>query len=91
MSLKTHLSTVAADNPELIVDASLSEPNDELNILHQAAKILRERGLKTKKLDNEYFAPEEVTLETQKAFLDPMLLRFVMRTQILIQDISHFK
>ena len=64
MSLKTHLSTVAEDNPELIVDASLSEPNDEQNILHQAAKILRERVLKTKKLDNEYFAPEEVTVET---------------------------
>ena len=48
MSLKTHLSTVAEDNPELIVDASLSEPNDELNILHQAAKILRARVLKTK-------------------------------------------
>ena len=34
--------------------------------------------LKTKKLENEYFAPEEVTLEAQKAFLDLMLLRFVM-------------
>ena len=78
MSLKRYSRTVAEDNPELIVDASLSEPNDELNILHQAAKILRERVLKTKKLDYEYFAPEEVTLETQKAFLDPMLLRFVM-------------
>ena len=75
MSLKTHLSTVDEDNPELIVDASLSEPHDELNVLHQAAKILRElRVLRTKKLDNEYFAPEEVTLETQKAFLDPMFL-----------------
>ena len=77
-SFKTHLGTVAEDNQELIVDASLSEPNDELNILHQAAKLLRERVLKTKKLDNKYFAQEEVTLETQKAFLGPMLLRFVM-------------
>ena len=34
--------------------------------------------LKTKKLENEYFAPEEVTFAAQKAFLDPMLLRFVM-------------
>ena len=74
MSLKTHLSTVDEDNPELIVDASISQPHDELNILHQAVKILRETVLTTKKLDNEYFAPEEVTLETQRAFLDPMLL-----------------
>ena len=36
---KTHLSTVAEDNPELIVDASLLEPNDEQNILYQAAKM----------------------------------------------------
>ena len=78
VSLKNTLSTVTEDNPELIADASLSEPIDELSILHQAAKILRERVLKTKKLENEYFAPEEVTLEAQKAFLDPMLLRFVM-------------
>ena len=62
MSLKTYLSSVVKDNLELLVDASLSEPNDELNILHQAAKILRERVLKTKKLDYEYFAPEKVTL-----------------------------
>ena len=34
--------------------------------------------LKTKKLDNKYFAPVQVTLETQKAFLDPMLLRFIV-------------
>ena len=78
VSLKNTLSTVTEDNPELIADASISEPIDELSILHQAAKILRERVLKTKKLENEYFAPEEVTLEAQKAFLDPMLLRFVM-------------
>ena len=74
MSLKTHLSTVDEDNPELIVDGSLSQPHDALNILHQAAKILRERVIKTKQLDTEYFAPEEVTLETQRAFLDPLLL-----------------
>ena len=78
VSLKNTLSTVTEDNPELIADASLSEPIYELSILHQAAKIQRERVLKTKKLENEYFAPEEVTLEAQKAFLDPMLLRFVM-------------
>ena len=77
VSLKNTLSEVTEDGPEQILDASLSEPIDELSILHQAAKILRERVLKTKKLDNEYFAPEEVTLDTQKVFLDPMLLRFV--------------
>ena len=78
VSLKNTLSEVTEDTPEQIVDSSHSEPNDELSILHQAAKILRERVIKTKKLENEYFAPEEVSLESQKAFLDPMLLRFVM-------------
>lgn len=33
--------------------------------------------LKTQKLDKEYFSPKEVTLEAQKNFLDPVLLRFI--------------
>ena len=32
------------DKPEQIFDASLSESNNELGILHQAAKILTKKG-----------------------------------------------
>lgn len=72
------LSEVTEDTPEQIVDTSLSESADEISILHQAAIILRQRVLQTKKLKNEYFAPEEVTVEAQKNFLDPLLLRFIL-------------
>ena len=54
-----------------------TETNDELSILHKAASILRNKVLKTEKLDKEYFSATEITIEAQKQFLDPILIRFV--------------
>ena len=72
------LSEVTEDAPEQIVKTTLSDSADEKSILHQAAIIVRQRVLQTKKLKNKYFAPEEVTVEARKNFLDPLLLRFIM-------------
>ena len=72
------LSEVTEDAPEQVVDTSLSDSADKISIVHQAAIILRQKVLQTKKVKNEYFVPDEVTVEAQKNFLDPLLLRFNM-------------
>lgn len=50
---------------------------DEI-ILHQAAGILRSRILHTKMLDNEYYSFEEMSLEAEKDFIDPLLYKFIL-------------
>ena len=49
----------------------------EKSILHQAAEILIRRLGKTEKLEKEYFSPSEVNKNSQKSFLDPLLIQFI--------------
>lgn len=76
VTLGKTLHEMNEDFTEQLLETS-PESNEDLSVLHQAAVILITRVLKTQKLDKEYFSPEEVTLESQKNFLDPVLLRFI--------------
>ena len=55
------------------------ESKDDVSIVHKAAIILRNRILEStlQSTDKEYYASEEVTLEKQRSYLDPLLLKFV--------------
>lgn len=54
------------------------EQEDETDIiLHKAAGILRKSMTKTKKLENEYFSFDEISLKAEKEFIDPKLYKFI--------------
>ncbi|WAR01041.1 hypothetical protein MAR_025413 [Mya arenaria] len=64
------------------LDTSLKESFEnsdakDVAILHEAATILRKRIKHTKGLQNEYYSSDELSLENQRDFLDPLLVRFV--------------
>lgn len=45
--------------------------------IHKAIGILRERILKTKRLESEYFSSTEMSLASQKDFVDPLLYKAI--------------
>lgn len=53
-----------------------ADNKDDIRILHRAAEILLNRVTKTKQLEKN-FSPNEITMEGQRAYLDPLILRFV--------------
>ena len=50
---------------------------NEESIIHQAVGILRKRISNTEKVNDEYFSPNETTLEAQRNFVDPLVYKFV--------------
>ena len=60
-----------------LCDSFIDSESADASILHQAADILRNRISKTEGLQQEYFSPDELSLEAQCDFLDPLLLRFI--------------
>ena len=61
----------------VLCDSVIDSESDEASILHQAATILRQRISKTKGLGQENYSPNELSLDAQRDFLDPLLLRFM--------------
>lgn len=62
---------------DALLSRLFSDHSDERSVIHQAAGILRERILKMDGLKKEYFSANELSLNAQKDFLDPLLLSFV--------------
>ena len=58
-------------------NAFFDENANDLTLLHEAAILLRKRIQETKGLQNEYFSKEELQLDHQAKFIDPVLLKFV--------------
>ena len=57
-------------------DDIAKEESDDA-VVHKAVGILRKRMEMTKKMDKEYFSPDEVTVEGQRKFIDPLLYKAV--------------
>ena len=47
------------------------------SLIHKTIGVLRQRILKTKKLENEYFSSKEMSLAAQKDFVDPLLYKAI--------------
>lgn len=78
---KINFSNIATciDNDDCVDELSYTDgnANDEVGILHKAAEILIKRVSESTKLEKEYFSPSEVSIEGQKSYIDPLLLRFI--------------
>jgi hypothetical protein len=46
---------------------------DDKTVVHRAIDVLRQRIQKTTKLEAEYYWSSEMTLESQRKFVDPLL------------------
>lgn len=56
-------------------DSEVSESEDRT--VHKACVILRQRIATTQKLDNEYYSSNEMTLQAEKEFVDPLLYKTI--------------
>ena len=70
-----HFEELAQADNEVSYDI---EDETDSSIVHRAIGILRKHiSSSVKKLENQYYSPDEMTLNAQKDFLDPLLLQAV--------------
>ena len=65
------------DCTSALCDSFIDSESDEASVLYQAASILRQRISKTTGLQQEYYSANELSLEAQHSFIDPLLLKFM--------------
>ena len=80
VQLQKNLEAVSEQNEleSSLIDSFENSEENELSILHNAASILRNRILKKIAYEkSEYFASEEMTIDSQTKFLDTHIKMFV--------------